>query len=47
MLEGSDPGESTLIERNLALSPTERLDQLTRTVAFVRAGRKAMARAHG
>jgi len=38
-----DP-EAAQIERNLALSPSERLDQLVRTVAFVRAGRAALAR---
>jgi hypothetical protein len=32
------------IERNLALSPSERLDQLVRTVAFIHAGRAALAR---
>src|SRR5262245_29446500 len=34
----ADPGERSLIERNLALSPTARLDQLVRTVRFIRAG---------
>lgn len=42
-----DPGESSLIERNLALSPAERLEQLARTVAFIRAGRAALARERG
>ncbi|MGH7556695.1 MAG: hypothetical protein ACREMD_02715 [Gemmatimonadota bacterium] len=42
-----DPGESSLIERSLALSPAERLDQLTRTVAFIGAGRAALVREHG
>ena len=30
------------LDSTLALSPSERLDQLVRTVAFVRAGREAM-----
>jgi len=38
-----DPGEVSLIERNLLLSPTMRLDQLVTTVAFIRAGREGMA----
>jgi transcriptional regulator with XRE-family HTH domain len=38
----ADPGERSLIERNLALSPAERLDQLVRTVRFIRAGRAAL-----
>lgn len=46
-LEEPDAGEWSQIERNLALSPAERLDQLARTVAFIRAGRAAMVRAHG
>jgi transcriptional regulator with XRE-family HTH domain len=37
-----DPSEASLIERNLALDPEARLDQLTRTVAFLRAGRAAI-----
>lgn len=41
-----DPGERALIERNLALSPTQRLDQLVRTVAFIHAGRAALAKSH-
>jgi len=40
------PDELAQIERNLALSPSERLDQLVRTVAFIRAGREALARRH-
>ena len=43
-LDDADPSEVSLIERNLALSPTERLDQLVHTVAFLRAGRAALAR---
>jgi transcriptional regulator with XRE-family HTH domain len=43
-LDDADPGEVSLIERNLALSPAGRLDQLVRTVAFLRAGRTALAR---
>lgn len=39
----SDPDEASLIERNLALSPSERLDQLVRTVQFIQAGRAALA----
>lgn len=37
-----DPAERSLIERNLHLSPGQRLDQLVRTVEFIRAGRTAM-----
>jgi transcriptional regulator with XRE-family HTH domain len=43
----ADPGERSLIERNLTLTPTERLDQLVKTVAFIRAGRAALAERHG
>ena len=39
----ADPGERSLIERNLTLTPTERLDQLVKTVAFIRAGQAALA----
>lgn len=38
-----DAGEAGLAERNLRLSPEERLDQLVRTVNFIRAGRAALA----
>lgn len=37
-----DPGETSLIERNLGLSPEQRLDQLLRTLAFIHAGRSAL-----
>lgn len=37
-----DPGEVALIERNLGLSPVERLDQLVRTVRFIDAGREKL-----
>lgn len=43
----ADPGDVSLIERNLALSPEQRLDQLLRTVAFIQAGRAALARRLG
>ena len=43
-IEATDPEESSLIERNLALSPAERLDQLVRAAAFIREGRAAMTR---
>lgn len=43
----ADPGESSLIERNLNLTPTERLDQLVRTVNFIRAGRAALRERDG
>lgn len=46
-IEPHDAGETSLIERNLGLSPTERLDQLVRAVAFIREGRAAMDRRHG
>ncbi len=46
-LESADPGEVSLIERNLLLSPTERLEQLVRAVRFIRAGRAALARSRG
>lgn len=39
----ADP-DASLIERNLALSPEQRLDQLVRTVRFVEAGRAELAR---
>ena len=43
----ADPGERSLIERNLALDPTARLDQLVRTVRFVNAGRAALGARNG
>jgi transcriptional regulator with XRE-family HTH domain len=42
-----DPDASSLIERNLALKPEERLSQLVKAVGFIRAGRLALARRHG
>jgi len=42
-LSEADPGEASLLERNLRLSPTERLEQLRRTVEFIRRGRAALA----
>jgi hypothetical protein len=39
--------EASLIERNLSLTYSERLDQLVRTVAFIRAGQAALARSRG
>jgi len=42
-LQVPDPAEIASIQRNLALSPAARLDQLVRTVAFARAGRAAVA----
>ena len=46
-LQPYDPDEASLLERKLAQSPADRLDELTRTLAFIRAGRAAMARDHG
>lgn len=43
-IEPHDAGEASLLERNLSLTPAERLDQLVRTVAFIREGRAAMSR---
>jgi transcriptional regulator with XRE-family HTH domain len=43
-LRDGDPAERSLIERNLSLSPAQRLDQLRRAVAFNQAGRAALAR---
>jgi transcriptional regulator with XRE-family HTH domain len=37
----------SLAQRNLLLTPEQRLDQLVRTVGFVRAGRAAMAGREG
>ena len=42
-----DPGEVSLIERNLGLSPSERLDQLVRTVRFIRAGQERLGQRRG
>lgn len=44
-LSETDPNEVSLIERNLTLSPTERLDQLVRTVEFIHAGQVSLASA--
>ena len=38
-----DPDELSLIERNLSLTPEQRLEQLVRAVAFIAAGRQALA----
>jgi len=40
----SDPTEASLIDQQLPLSPTQRLDQLVRTVRFIQAGRQARNR---
>lgn len=45
-LREPDAGERSLIERNLALDPEQRFDQLVRTVAFIRDAREAMGRRH-
>jgi len=42
-----DPGEVSLIERNLGLSASERLDQLVRTVRFIRAGQERLGERRG
>jgi transcriptional regulator with XRE-family HTH domain len=42
-LVAADPQETSLLERTLALSPEQRLDELVRTVSFIRAGRRALA----
>ena len=42
-----NPGELSQLERNLVLTPGQRLGQLVRTVAFIRAGRAAMAENRG
>jgi hypothetical protein len=39
-----DPAEIAQLERNLALTHAERLDQLVRAVAFIRAGQAELAR---
>jgi len=46
-LSEPDPSEASLLESALSLTPTERLDRLVRTVAFVRAGRAAVAERRG
>lgn len=46
-LEEPDADTSSLIERNLSLTPEERLRQLVNTVRFIREGRAALARRHG
>lgn len=46
-LEPHDPDESSFLDRKLAQSPTDRLDELTRTIAFIRAGRAAIAKDRG
>lgn len=45
----AEPGGDgwSLAQRNLLLTPEQRLDQLVRTVKFVRAGRAAMAERPG
>ncbi len=39
----ANDAEWSLAQQNLALTPVQRLDQLTRTVAFMRAGRAAIS----
>ena len=39
--------EVSLIERNLSLTYSERLDQLVRAVEFIRAGQAALTRVRG
>jgi transcriptional regulator with XRE-family HTH domain len=39
-----DPDLLAALDQNLAMTPTERLDQLARTARFVSAGREALAR---
>jgi transcriptional regulator with XRE-family HTH domain len=46
-LADPDPAERSLIERNLSLTPTQRLEQLARTVRFIEAGRRALADRRG
>jgi hypothetical protein len=46
-LVDADPGDASLIERTLARTPSQRLDDLVRTVAFIEAGRRALAGSRG
>ena len=46
-LEEPDLDTRSLIDRNLALTPEERLRQLVNTVRFIREGRAALAQRHG
>ncbi|MGH7542403.1 MAG: helix-turn-helix domain-containing protein [Gemmatimonadota bacterium] len=46
-LQPYDPDEGSLLERKLTQSPADRLDELTQTLAFIRAGRAAIAKDHG
>jgi transcriptional regulator with XRE-family HTH domain len=46
-LVDADPGDASLIERTLARTPSQRLDDLVRTVAFIEAGRRALAASRG
>ena len=41
-LVDANPGDVSLIERSLGLTPEERFDELVRTVAFIQAGRAAL-----
>ncbi len=42
-----DPSEASLVERNLRLTPEQRIDQLVRAVEFIRAMRAAVAKKLG
>jgi transcriptional regulator with XRE-family HTH domain len=42
-----DPSDAPLLEHTLNLTPAERLDQLVRAAAFIRAGRAALAQRRG
>lgn len=42
-----DRGDAALIERTLGLTPEQRLDELVRTVEFIRAGRIALEESLG
>jgi transcriptional regulator with XRE-family HTH domain len=46
-LADADPGDASLIERTLRLTPEQRFDELVRTVAFIQAGREALAKQLG
>ena len=42
-----DSGEVSLIERNIGLSASDRLDQLVRTVRFIRVGQESLGERRG
>lgn len=46
-LVAEDPGDASLIERSLGLTPEERFDELVQAVSFIQSGRAALRKRRG